>query len=142
MSLSTPTLIDRVRGKSDLTLALPVYITMLGLIIMPLGYLIYAALQTDSPGSPTTEFTWDNITTVATTSSYWAALRNSLWLGFLVACSPSRSACRWHGSWAEPTFHSAGALGPRSLPIFLSPFAGVIAWVLLGSEKSGLINGG
>ena len=28
-----------------------------------------------------------------------------------------------------------------SLPIFLSPFAGGVAWVLLGSERSGLING-
>jgi iron(III) transport system permease protein len=28
-----------------------------------------------------------------------------------------------------------------SLPIFLSPFAGGVAWVLLGSERSGLLNG-
>ena len=142
MSLSTPTLIDRVRGKSDLTLALPVYIIMLGLIIMPLGYLIYATLQTDSPGSPTTEFTWDNITTVATTSSYWAALRNSLWLGFLVSLFAVTLGVSMAWILGRTDVPLRGPLSVLvSLPIFLSPFAGGVAWVLLGSKKSGLING-
>lgn len=142
MSLAHPSLVDRVRGKSDLTLALPIYAIMIGLIIMPLGYLVYAALQTDSPGSPTTEFTWENVTTVATSSTYWMALRNSLWLGFLVSLLAVTLGVSMAWILGRTDVPLRGPLSILvSLPIFLSPFAGGVAWVLLGSEKSGLING-
>ncbi|WP_406020622.1 iron ABC transporter permease [Nocardioides sp. NBC_00850] len=142
MSASTPTLIDRVRGKSDVTLSTPVYIVTLALIVLPLGYLVYAALQTDSPGSPTSEFTWDNITTVATTASYWTALRNSLWLGFLVSLFSVILGVSFAWILGRTDVPFRGPLSVLvSLPIFLSPFAGGVAWVLLGSKKSGLING-
>ena len=142
MSTSTPTLLERARGKSDLTLSLPVYAIMIGLIALPMGYLVYAALQSASPGSPASEFTWENIKTVATTQSYWTALRNSLWLGFLVSIFSVVLGVSFAWILGRTDVPFRGTLSVLvSLPIFLSPFAGGIAWVLLGSKKSGLING-
>lgn len=133
---------DRVRARPDAALSIPVYLIIFGLVIFPLGYLVYAALQTASPGAPNAEFTFDNVRSVMSTQVFWIALRNSLWLGFLVGIFSVTLGVSFAwilGRTDVPFRNSLSVL--VSLPIFLSPFALGIAWVLLGSDKSGLING-
>jgi iron(III) transport system permease protein len=133
---------DRIRGRGDLTTAIPVYLVMLALVVMPLGYLVYAAFQSASPGAPDAEFTVDNLTAILTRPAYWDAMRNSLWLGFLVsvfACTLGVSLA-WILGRTDVPFRGVLSI-LVSLPIFLSPFAGGVAWILLGSEKSGFLNG-
>jgi iron(III) transport system permease protein len=142
MANATTSFYERVRSKQELAVALPVYAVMMVLVLVPLGYLVYAALQTTSPGAPGSGFTFENIQQVFSTNTYWQALRNSLWLGFLVsvfAVSLGVSFAWILGRTDVPFRRTLSVL--VSLPMFLSPFALGIAWVLLGSEKSGLING-
>lgn len=136
------TFVERLRSKKDLTFALPVYVVMLILVLVPLGYLAYGALQTGSPGAPDTEFTLENVGRVFSSGAYWQALGNSLWLGFVVsalAVTLGVSFAWILGRTDVPFRRTLSVL--VSLPMFLSPFALGIAWVLLGSEKSGMING-
>ena len=133
---------DRIRGRGDLTSAIPIYLVMLALVIMPLGYLVYAAFQSASPGAPDAEFTLNNITEMLTRPAYWEAMRNSLWLGFLVAAFAVTLGVSLAWILGRTDVPFRGVLSILvSLPIFLSPFAGGVAWILLGSEKSGFING-
>ena len=139
---SVTSYVERLRNKKDLTFAAPVYAVMLVLVLVPLGYLVYAAVQTASPGAPNSSFTWANLRQVISGDAYWQALRNSLLLGFLVsvfAVALGVSFAWILGRTDIPFRRTLSVL--VSLPIFLSPFALGIAWVLLGSEKSGLING-
>lgn len=138
----TASYFERLRSKQDLGIALPVYAVILLLVLVPLGYLVYAALQTTSPGAPGSELTLENIGEVFSTNTFWQALRNSLGLGLLVsmfAVTLGVSFAWILGRTDVPFRRTLSVL--VSLPIFLSPFASGIAWVLLGSEKSGLING-
>jgi iron(III) transport system permease protein len=142
MADTATTFVERLRSKQELAVALPVYAVILLLVLVPLGYLVFAALQTTSPGAPGAAFTLDNIGQVFSTSTFWETLRNSLWLGFLVsilAVAMGVSFAWILGRTDVPFRRTLSVL--VSLPIFLSPFALGIAWVLLGSEKSGLING-
>ncbi len=135
--------LERVRNKQDYLLSIPTYAILLALVVLPLGYLLYATLQSASPGAPNSEWTLDNLKALVTQPSYWTALRNSLWLGFLVATFAVVLGVSFAwilGRTDVPFRRVLSILVP--LPIFLSPFACAIAWVLLGSENSGLINAG
>ena len=104
--------------------------------------MFYASLQSASPGAPNSAWTLDNLKALFTQPTYWTALRNSLWLGFLVAVFSVALGVTFAwilGRTDVPFRRVLSVLVP--LPIFLSPFACGIAWVLLGSERSGLING-
>ncbi len=136
-----PTLLERIRGRQDLLLSVPTYAIVAVLVLMPLGYLLFASLQSGSPGAPGAEWTLANIKAFFTQPEYWMALRNSLWLGFVVSAFSVvfGIAFAWIlGRTDVPFRRVLSVLVP--LPIFLSPFACAIAWVLLGSENSGLIN--
>ncbi|MGF9648816.1 iron ABC transporter permease [Pseudarthrobacter oxydans] len=142
MANTATSFVERLRSKQELGVALPVYAVILVLVLVPLSYLVYAALQTTSPGAPGSGFTFENIRLIFSTNTYWQALGNSLWLGFLVsvlAVSLGVTFAWILGRTDVPFRRTLSVL--VSLPIFLSPFALGIAWVLLGSEKSGLING-
>lgn len=142
MADATTSLMERLRSKQELAVALPVYAVMLVLVLVPLGHLVYAAFQSTSPGAPGSELTLENIRQIFSTNTYWQALGNSLWLGFLVsliAVSLGVTFAWILGRTDVPFRRTLSVL--VSLPIFISPFALGIAWVLLGSEKSGLING-
>ncbi len=121
--------------------AVPTYLVVLILVAVPLVYLVYASLQTASPGAPNAEFTLANIIAFFTEDRFFGALGNSLWLGFLVSLAATvvGVGMAWLVARTDVPFNRAlTALVP--LPIFLSPFAVGIAWFLLGSENSGLIN--
>ncbi|MFC9335966.1 ABC transporter permease [Arthrobacter sp. NPDC057009] len=142
MAEASTGLMERLRSKQELAVAVPTYVVVLALVLVPLGYLVYASLQSSSPGAPGSELTFDNIIQIFSANGYWQALGNSLWLGFLVsvlAVSLGVTFAWILGRTDVPFRRTLSVL--VSLPIFVSPFALGIAWVLLGSEKSGLING-
>ncbi len=139
---TTPSLIERLRSKKELSVAIPVYAVVLALVAIPLVYLLYAAFQAASPGAPSSQFTLNNLLSVVSSGPFWEALRNSLWLGLLVAVFSVTLGVSFAwilGRTDVPFRRTLTVL--VSLPLFLSPFALGVAWVLLGSEKSGLING-
>ena len=141
MSAASTTLFERVRSRQDFTFAFPVYAILLGLVLFPLGYLFYASLQSSSPGAPDAEFTAEHVKALFTDRSYFRGLKNSLQLGLLVSLFATTLGVlfAWILGRTDVPFKKTLTL-LVSLPIFLSPFACGIAWVLLGTEKSGLIN--
>lgn len=132
---------DRLRRHSSLLIASPFYLVVAAMVLLPLGYLLYAALQTGSPGDPGSTFTLDNVKAVVGETAYRRVLWNTLKLGAIVtllACLFGVTLAWFVARTNLPGKRALEVLLP--LPLFLSPFAGGVAWVFLGSESAGLIN--
>lgn len=132
---------ERIGNRKSLLLASPFYIVVFIIVLLPLAYLTYAAFQTGSPGAPDTSFTLQNVRDVVTGSTYHRVIINTLKLGAivtLVSCTLGVVLAWFVARTNLPSKKALELLIP--IPLFMSPFAGGVAWVFLGSETAGLIN--
>jgi len=135
------TRLERLRSRQAALIATPFYLVVLFIVAVPLGYLAYAAVQTGAPGAPDTSFTLDNIKAVVSQPSYRQVLTNTLKLGAIVTFFATilGVSMAWLVARTDvPGRRALEVLIP--LPLFMSPFAGGVAWVFLGSESAGLVN--
>lgn len=122
-------------------LALPLYGAVILLIAVPLLFLIYASFRTGSPVAPGTTFTTDKVVDVFTRADYRRVIINTLKLATLVTVISVTA-----GTMLAWLIARTDIPGVRFLevvipiPLFLSPFAGAVAWVMLGSKNAGFIN--
>ncbi|MQA04829.1 MAG: ABC transporter permease subunit [Streptosporangiales bacterium] len=134
---------DRMRANPGTWLAIPFYLIVAVMVVMPLGYLVFAAFQTGSPSDPSSQFTLDNVKAVLGREAYRRVLWNTLRLGAIVtvlSCALGVLFAWFVARTNMPGKRLLEVLLP--LPLFLSPFAGGVAWVFLGSKSAGLINVG
>ena len=115
------------------------------LVLYPVAMLLLGALTNTNPvvdGFGVFDLSLDNFLTVLGNPNVHHALANTL-----IACGggtvagggdrarPSR------GSWCAPTRRGKGFIGAASLiPLFVPPLVAGVAWSILGSPKSGLVN--
>ena len=110
-------------------------------VLLPIGMLSFGAVWSDSPGMASGRFTWTNLEQVYTTTRLIDPLMNtlvtcvpgtliSLVLGVFLAWLMQRTDAPGH-TWMEPYLLA---------PIFFSPLALALGWVLLGAPRIGLIN--
>lgn len=110
-------------------------------VLMPISMTLFGAVRSDSPGMPNATFTWDNIYQVYGTWLAWEPLVNTfltcipgtliaLSLGVLLAWLMQRTDAPGH-RWLEPYLIA---------PIYFSPLAIALGWVLLGAPRIGLLN--
>ncbi len=122
-------------------LTAPLYLVIAVIVLVPLLYLGYASIRSGAPGDPTAGYTGQNIRTVLTEASYRRVLLNTLTVaGLVTVLATALGSCMaWLvGRTNVPGHRRLELLVP--LPLFLSPFAGGVAWVFLGSKSAGLIN--
>lgn len=132
---------NRLRNGGTRLLVLPLYLIILLIVALPLGYLAYTAFRSGSPGSPNAYYTLDNLREAVAIPSYRTVLTNTLKLAVVVTLVSTALgvAMAWLVARTNlPSKRTLELLIPA--PLFLSPFAGGVAWVFLGSEGSGLIN--
>lgn len=132
---------SRLRARLDGLLPLPLYLILIVIVVVPLAYLVYAAFQTGSPLQPDAAFTLDNIAAIWRDPTYFRVLRNTLWMSLIVTvCSLVIGiALAWLVARTDLPFKRAfEVLVP--LPLFLSPFACAVAWMILGSKNAGFLN--
>ena len=129
MPVSTPELVSAL-----------VLIATVILVVVPLGFLVYSSLLTAAPGSPQAHLTAANWRLVLNPHGRTAIL-NTLQLGAYVTVFALilGSFFAWIVSRADvPLIRPLSVL--LVLPMLLSPLLTTLAWTVLASPRSGLIN--
>jgi iron(III) transport system permease protein len=120
-------------GSASLVLAIA--------ILMPMGMTIFGAIRSDSPGMPNATFTWTNLYQVYGTLTALEPLTNTF-----LTCVPGTMIALFLGVVLAWLIQRTDAPGHRWLeayliaPIYFSPLALALGWVLLGAPRIGLIN--
>ena len=111
------------------------------LILVPVGFMFLGAMMTGTLVDPEARFTTEKLASVYTTLPYLRTLAATLTIAGLVAAIATAAgvALAWLVSRtdlpARPVMETC-----IIAPLFLSPFVGAIAWLVLGSPKAGLLN--
>lgn len=136
-----PTYLTRLRSRVELPIAIPLYAFLAVVLILPAVFLLRAAFQTGAPTAPDTQYTGANFIALFSEPRHlqvlWSTIRLSVFVTMFAATVGSLLA--WLVARTDlPMRRAFEALIP--IPLFLSPFALGIAWVILGSPASGLLN--
>ena len=111
------------------------------LILVPVGFMFMGALLSGSLADPESRLTLVKVVAVYTTWPYLGSLGSTLAIALTVSAVATAGgvAMAWLVSRtdlpARPTMETC-----IIAPLFLSPFVGAIAWLVLGSPKAGLLN--
>ena len=120
---------------------LVIAITIVAIAIVPLLYVIDAAFSKETRIGLSDEFSWIAVLNVFTSNEYLGYLFSTLTLASLVtvislAVGVSMAVLIARTDIPQKSFFDLMII----MPLFLSPFTGMMAWIALGSEKSGFIN--
>ena len=111
------------------------------LILVPVGFMFLGAFMSGAIADPEAHLTLRNVANVYTTLPYLRTLGSTLAIALLVAVVATMGGVflAWLTSRsdlpARPVMETC-----IIAPLFLSPFVGAIAWLVLGSPKAGLLN--
>jgi iron(III) transport system permease protein len=138
-----PVRMRAARGLLMKRLALPalLWLILLVVVMLPVLFMFIGALMSGGMADPNAHFTLQKLRIVYTTLPYLRALGFTLAMaaGVSVLATAVGVATAWLVARTDIP-------GKRLLevcliaPLFLSPFVGGLAWLILGSPKSGLIN--
>jgi iron(III) transport system permease protein len=114
---------------------------LLAVIGIPIGYLLYGAFCSDSPGTPNSTFTLKNWTQVYGTTLYGRSFLNTLILSATVSvitvavgATLAWIVARTNAPWREK-------LAPLLVvPLMISTLVTTLAWIALAAPNAGFIN--
>ncbi|MBI3968412.1 MAG: TOBE domain-containing protein [Chloroflexi bacterium] len=110
------------------------------LVILPVAAVIFS-LRTGSPGAPDAAFTLDHWIAVYTIPAYVTAFLNTLAIAVLVTIFSTLIGLTLAVLLARTDTPGTGWLDVAVIiPQFLSPFTSALAWIVLASPRTGLIN--
>jgi iron(III) transport system permease protein len=110
-----------------------------GLIVAPLGAILFRAFVDVHPGSIVPSL--NHIITVLSGSIYWAALRNTLIVAVGAAFTAAGLGALFAWIYVRTNTPLRGMLERASeMPIFIPPFVGAVAWILLFAPRIGVFN--
>ncbi len=135
-------LISYLQRKVKLPILLMVLAGLIAsfLVLYPLVYLIYGSLRSALPGDPGF-FTLNNFIVAFTSPNILESLKNTfiIMLGTTLFSAPSAILLAWITTRTDTPFRRKLEV-LNILPFLLSPFVAGIAWSLLLSPRTGLIN--
>lgn len=112
-----------------------------GLIVLPLAYVADSSLHGDGRFGLTPGYTLQTLINVYTGADYLLALKEAALLAFLVTLLAVIAGVGLALLIGRCDLPGRGYLNLLVvMPMFLSPFNGLIAWILLGSEQTGFLN--
>lgn len=130
---------QRVNYQNILLIALVVF--LFGLVLMPLGFLLYASFWSAPAGDPEGIFTFHNFLKAFGTAESWAAILNSLLLGAVVTCItvPTGFGLAWLVRRTNiPARELLNTL--MVVPLFISPLLLSLAYIALANPRTGFLN--
>ena len=111
------------------------------LIVAPLAFLIIAAVTGGYPGQPVRQLTFDYIQHVYGSTKYLKPFSNTLLLAMLTALIVTPIGVFFAWLIARTDLRWKSGIGfSITLPIFISPLIGTLAWIALAAPGAGLIN--
>lgn len=111
------------------------------LILVPVGFMFVGAFMSGALADPEAHLTFGKVAAVYTTLPYLRTLGSTLAIALLVAGSATVGGVFM--AWLISRTDLPGRPVMETCiiaPLFLSPFVGAIAWLVLGSPRAGLLN--
>jgi iron(III) transport system permease protein len=131
-----------VRGVSARTSLPLILIPLLAiLVLVPIAFMFIGAVLSGGLLDPATHFTLEKLASVYASLDYLRTVVSTLSISALVAVIATIAGVLLAWLIARTDLPARGAMEMCVIaPLFLSPFVGAIAWLILGSPKAGLLN--
>lgn len=127
-------------AMKEALLSIPSFLFLGAFVFIPIAFVIFGTVQTGSPLEPGA-FTLENLRRAYTTSASLTTFLNTLMLSFSVSTISVLTGVFF--AWVvtrTDTPHRTFLSSLLLLPMIISPFTALIAWIALLSPKSGLLN--
>ena len=112
---------------------------MVLIVVVPLAIVVVQGFISAQRGS--WDFTLDHVTLVVTRWPYWAALLNTLVIGLGATAFACAAGIPMAWLFARTNLPGKGLLEKlATIPIFIPPFVGAVAWILLAAPRIGAFN--
>jgi iron(III) transport system permease protein len=112
---------------------------MVLIVVVPLAIVVVQGFISAQRGS--WDFTLDHVTLVVTRWPYWAALLNTLAIGLGATAFACAAGIPMAWLIARSNLPGKGLLEKlATIPIFIPPFVGAVAWILLAAPRIGAFN--
>jgi iron(III) transport system permease protein len=112
---------------------------MVLIVVVPLAIVVVQGFISAQRGS--WDFTLDHVTLVVTRWPYWAALLNTLVIGLGATTFACAAGIPMAWLFARTNLPGKGLLEKlATIPIFIPPFVGAVAWILLAAPRIGAFN--
>jgi iron(III) transport system permease protein len=112
---------------------------MVLIVVVPLAIVVVQGFISAQRGS--WDFTLDHVTLVVTRWPYWAALLNTLAIGLGATTFACAAGIPMAWLFARTNLPGKGLLEKlATIPIFIPPFVGAVAWILLAAPRIGAFN--
>ena len=129
----------RLRSRYGLPLGIGLLLAVL--VLVPIGFMFAGAVLSGGFVDPGTHLTWDKLGSVYASRPYLATIGSTLAISLLVGAIATTAGVLLAWLIARTDMPAKGFMETCVIaPLFLSPFVGSIAWLILGSPKAGLIN--
>jgi len=141
MSVSplTPALSVKERGRSGLSSG--IFLLLGILVLVPIGFMFAGAVLSGGLADPETHFTWDKLASVYASAPYIRTVASTFAISLLVGAIATVAGVLLAWLVARTDLPAKGLMETCIIaPLFLSPFVGAIAWLILASPKAGLLN--
>ena len=131
----------RALWRRPSALSVFVFILLLGLVAGPVAMVFVGALQSNAPGLPDNTFSLDAVYRVYLSGEYYGSLIGTLIMAVSVAALSVvfGGLAAWFLTRVNVPLRKLWEFG-LILPLFLSPFVGALAWLMLAAPNSGMIN--
>lgn len=131
----------RALWRRPSALSVFVFILLLGLVAGPVAMVFVGALQSNAPGLPDNTFSLDAVYRVYLSGEYYGSLIGTLVMAVSVAALSVLfgGLAAWFLTRVNVPLRRLWEFG-LILPLFLSPFVGALAWLMLAAPNSGMIN--
>jgi iron(III) transport system permease protein len=112
---------------------------MVLIVVVPLAIVVVQGFISAQRGS--WDFTLDHVRLVVTRWPYWAALLNTLVIGLGATTFACAAGIPMAWLFARTNLPGKGLLEKlATIPIFIPPFVGAVAWILLAAPRIGAFN--
>ncbi len=129
------------RQRSRIVIPVGLGLVLAVLIMLPIGFMFLGSVRSASLVDPAGHFTQAKLAQVYTTLPYLHMLGSSLAISAVVAACAMLIGVGLAWLLARTDIPAKGLLeGVIMAPLFLSPFVGAIAWLILASPRAGILN--
>ncbi len=116
-------------------------LVLLVLVLLPIGFMFVGAVLSGGLIDPATHLTFAKLRDVYTTLPYARTVLSTLSVSVLVAALATTAGVVLAWLTARTDLPAKAFMeGCVIAPLFLSPFVGALAWLILGSPKAGMLN--
>ena len=116
-------------------------IVLAALVLLPIAFMFLGAVMSGGLSIPDSHFTLEKLAAVYTTLPYLRTLGSTLAIAAGVGALATAAGVALAWLIARTDLPAPGFMETCVIaPLFLSPFVGALAWLVLGSPESGILN--